>query len=104
MSSHGGTEDRVTSRGVSGVGERGVSGGRLSSRKGGRSSAARHSRLAKYTSHHLPDVSSRCASAVVSSQCGSIVPVCVNSTVMCMYTGDRVSCIRRPKWFTEVVH
>ena len=74
MSSHRRIEERGTSGGVSdevGVEERGASGSRLSSRKesrGGRSSVARHSRLAKYTNHRLPDVSSRCASAMVTPQ------------------------------------
>ena len=34
----------------------------------GRSSAALHGQLAKYTQHYLPDVNSRCASAVVSAR------------------------------------
>lgn len=33
------------------------------------SSIAEHSRLAKYIARHLPDVNSRCASAMVSSTC-----------------------------------
>ena len=83
MSTPGGMEDRVASQGVFGPGgaeERGVSGRRLSPRKGGASSAARHSRLAKYSSHHLPDVNSRCASAMVSS-C-NIIPVQWNPPIM----------------------
>lgn len=37
------------------------------------SSAARHSRLAKYTTHHLPDPNSRCASGMVSQSLVRII-------------------------------